>query len=200
MTLFFFETAYANGNPFWNPLTSKTDFRYYCKINGFSKIDYLITLLSWNGAASDGGYGKINSIKRHTDYAKEFFRIFHKDYPDAKIKMLGLNIPSINGGTGENYGANHSYSDWYNLVLFVMGLNLSYQELANEDEFKTYVEFINISAQVDSEKNMASQEKNVNTRNNNKEMIGINGVHPDMPGYMQIADAVFRALVPEVTE
>ena len=81
-----------------------------------------------------------------------------------------------------------------------MGLNLAYQELANEDEFKTYVEFINISAQVDSENNMASQEKNVNTRNNNKEMIGTNGVHPAMPGYMQIGDAVFRALVPELTE
>jgi lysophospholipase L1-like esterase len=81
-----------------------------------------------------------------------------------------------------------------------MNMNLAYQAMANEDEFKDFVEFINISGQFDSENNMPRQSKPVNTRCSLTEQVGINGVHPSNDGYYQIGDAAYRALVPELTE
>ncbi len=54
---------------------------------------------------------------------------------------MGIQMPSFNGGTGANYGANSAYSNPYALSRSVMGMNLAYQSLANDEEFKNYVEF-----------------------------------------------------------
>lgn len=194
------ETVYAEGNPFWDIAEGKVDFNTYCKRNGFEKVDYLITLLSWNGMAASHYSSSEDLIAKHVNNAKKLFRIFHEQYPEAKVKMLGVQLPSISGGTGYNYGANSQYSNWYGLVRAVMNMNLAYQELANGDEFKDYVEFINISGQFDSEYNMPNQSKTVNSRSSTVEQVGVNGVHPAKEGYYQIADAVYRALVPELTE
>lgn len=113
---------------------------------------------------------------------------------------MGIQLPSLNGGTGHSYGATGQYSNWYGLVRAVMNMNLAYQTMANEDEFKGYVEFVNISAQFDSENNMPRQTKQVNTRCSLTEQVGTNGVHPSTDGYYQIGDASYRALVPELTE
>ena len=114
--------------------------------------------------------------------------------------MMGIQLPSLNGGTGHSYGATGQYSNWYGLVRAVMNMNLAYQAMANEEEFSSYVEFIDISAQFDSENNMPRQTKPVNTRSSLTEQVGTNGVHPSTDGYYQIGDAAYRALVPELTE
>jgi lysophospholipase L1-like esterase len=132
--------------------------------------------------------------------AKTLLRILHEQYPNAKVKMMGIQLPSVNGGTGQSYGASSQYANWYGLVRAVMNMNLAYQAMANEDEFKDYVEFINISGQFDSENNMPRQTKPVNTRSTLTEQVGTNGVHPSTDGYYQIGDAAYRALVPELTE
>ena len=134
----------------------------------------------------------------HAKNARTLIRILHSQYPDAKVKVMGIQMPSLDGGTGQNYGANSGYSNWYGLVRSVMGMNLAYQELANEEEFKGYVEFINISGQFDSEYNMPSQSKPVNTRSTSTERVGTNGVHPSTAGYLQIGDAAFRSMVGEL--
>ena len=103
-------------------------------------------------------------------------------------------MPSLNGGTGANYGADNAYSNPYGLCRSVMGMNLAYQDLANEEEFADYVEFLNVSSQFDSENNMPSMSKQVNTRNKKTELVGTNGVHPAIEGYMQIADVAYRNL------
>lgn len=196
----FSDTAYAEGNPFWDSAEEKVDFQTYCARNQFEGIDCLITLLSWNGMAASQFASSETSIKTHVENAKKLLRIFHEQYPNALVKMMGVQLPSINGGCGQNYGANSGYSNWYGLVCAVMNLNLAYQAMANEDEFKDYVEFINISGQFDSEYNMPRQSKPVNTRSTTTEQIGTNGVHPATQGYYQIGDAAYRALVPMVTE
>ena len=72
--------------------------------------------------------------------------------------------------------------------------------MAHEDEFKDYVEFINVSGQFDSENNMPRQSKPVNTRCTTTEQVGTNGVHPSLDGYYQIGDAAFRSMVGELTK
>ena len=71
-------------------------------------------------------------------------------------------------------------------------MNLAYQSLANDEEFKSYVEFLNVSSQFDSEYNMPTTNKQVNIRSKATEVVGTNGVHPSIEGYMQIADVAFR--------
>lgn len=196
--LVFEETVYAEGNPFWDADEGKVNFTTYCERNGFGKIDYLYTLLTWNGlggyyAEPDGG-----AVASHVKNAKTLLRIFHSQYPDAKVKMMGIQMPSLNGGCGNNYGAGSVYSNWYGLCRSVMGMNLAYRQMAEEEEFRDYVEFINVSGQFDSEYNMPRQSKPVNTRSVTTEQIGTNGVHPSMDGYMQIGDAAFRSMVSEL--
>lgn len=188
----FAETTYADGNPFWDADEGAVNFKTYCERNGFDRIDYVYTLLTWNGL---GGYlaeSDAATIANHVANAKKLIRLLHDSYPDAKVKVMGIQINSLNGGCGANYGANGSYSNWYGLVRSVMGMNLAYQAMANEEEFADYVEFINVSGQFDSEYNMPCTSKAVNTRSTATEHIGTNGVHPGTQGYYQIADAAFR--------
>lgn len=193
------ETAYADGNPFWDASEGKVDFSSYCDRNGFSGIDYVYTLLSWNGLNSY--WDTPDQLYSILKQAKIFLRNVHAGFPSAKIKLCGIPLPSVNGGTGTSYGANSVYSNWYGLIRTVMGLNSAYQELANDDEFSSYVEFINISSQFDAENNMPESFEPVNTRNLSKtEYIGSNGVHPTLEGYLQIADAVYRNAVANLTQ
>jgi len=194
------ETVYAEGNPFWDSDEGQVNFRTYCERNGFDRVDYMVTLLSWNGMAVSYYSSSDTMIANHVNNAKTLLRILHEQYPNAKVKMMGIQLPSVNGGCGHSYGANSQYSNWYGLVRAVMNMNLAYQAMANEDEFRDWVEFINISGQFDSENNMPHQSKAVNTRSTATEQVGTNGVHPSNDGYYQIGDAAFRALVPELTE
>lgn len=194
------ETVYAEGNPFWDSDEGQVNFRTYCERNGFDRVDYMVTLLSWNAMAASHYSGSETMIANHVNNAKTLLRILHGQYPNAKVKMMGIQLPSVTGGTGHSYGANSQYSNWYGLVRSVMNMNRAYQEMANDDEFKDYVEFINISGQFDSEYNMPRQSKAVNTRSSAMEQVGTNGVHPATEGYYQIGDAIYRALVPELTE
>ena len=194
------ETVYAEGNPFWDGDEGQVNFRTYCERNGFDRVDYMVTLLSWNGMAASQYPSSTTLIETHVTNAKRLIRILHEQYPNAKVKMMGIQLPCVSGGTGHSYGANSQYSNWYGLVRSVMNMNLAYQAMANEDEFKNYVEFIDISAQFDSENNMPLQTKPVNTRSTLTEQVGTNGVHPSNNGYYQIGDAAYRALMPELTE
>jgi hypothetical protein len=54
---------------------------------------------------------------------------------------------------------------------------------------------LDIAGQFDSEHAFPSKPKPVNTRSEVTELIGTNGVHPTINGYLQIADAVYRNLI-----
>ena len=192
-------STYADGgNPFWDNATGKVSFKAYCERHGFSGIDYVYTLLTWNGNAAYRAEPEDNAV--HAENARALLRILHLDYPDAQVKIMGIQMPSLNGGTGANYGANSGYSNAYGLCRTVMGLNLAYQALADEDEFNGWVEFVNVSGQFDSEYNMPQTNKQVNTRSTLTESVGTNGVHPSETGYLQIGDAAYRNMVARISE
>ena len=157
-------------------------------------IDAVYILLTWNGLWGD-------PLKPWTlgpsivAQGKVFVDALHKQYPNAKIKIMGVQVPSITGGNGANNGAELPYSDDYGLTKFVFALNRAYEAWANEEAYRDFLEFINISGQFDSEYNMPYTEKPVNTRSKATERFGTNGVHPTTEGYLQIADAVYRNMV-----
>ena len=182
-TITYSSIQYADTNPFWDNNTDTLNFSTYCTRNGFTGIDIVYILLGWNWGGT--GTSKSTSINA----AKTFIETLHAQIPAAQVRIVGFQLPSLNGGTGANYGATGSYANAYKLCRDVLDFNRKYQELADN---YSYVEFVCLSAQFDSENNMPQTSKNVNTRSTSQEQIGTNGVHPATPGYYQIADAVYR--------
>lgn len=175
-------TASANsaGNPFWDSATGKVDFATYASNLGASSIDYVYVLLGWNSAGT-----------READYkamAQTFIDNVHASFPNAEIVLIGLEIPARNG-LANNYGATGIYSQYFALMQYVFSLDKWYADLASDN---ANVSSINLSGQFDTEYNMQTATRQVNTRNSATETYQSNGVHPANSGYMQIADAVYR--------
>ena len=183
-----------NISPFMDPERQVIDFRSYCERHGFGAIGAVYVLLGWNGLGNVKVPWREHCQKIVAD-AKQVIDLLHRDYPQAQVRILGLPVPSVRGGTGANYGARLPYCDDYGLTRYVMDLNLAYEAWALEPEYCEFMEFINVSGQFDTDYNMPSADKPVNTRNKRKERVDTNGVHPAEEGYMQIADAVFRNMV-----
>ena len=81
-----------------------------------------------------------------------------------------------------------------------MELSLAYQEWCLEDEYKDFMEFINVSGQFDSEYGFPHIDKPVNVRSKITEWFDTNAIHPTTEGKMQIADAAYRNLVAELAK
>lgn len=177
----------AEGNPFWNVNTQSVDFVAYAKKFKVSKIDYVYVLLGWN----DTGIRKELYIER----CKQFLNNILKDFPDCKIGLLGLQVPSQDG-FGENYGIQWKY---YQKLQHIWMIQEIYQTISKDPQYIGKVDYINISAQFDSECNMPHTERKANIRTTQKEYVQTNGVHPAIDGYMQIADAVLRNFMTKLT-
>lgn len=170
----------ASGNPFWDESTNRNNFTTYASRMGVSSIDHCIILLGWNDTgASEGSYKAI---------VKQFIDGILAEYPNCKITLLGLQVPSRNG-FANNYGINWKY---FNKLQSVWNFNQWYQDVADEYD---NAEFVNVSGQFDTENNHSTASFNMNTRNPNKVVLQSNGVHPHNYGYLQIADAAFRNIV-----
>lgn len=173
-------------NPLWE--NDKMTFRPYIDRYAKGKVDAVYVLLGWN------------SIQPwQTDFTsmiqqmEMFCGTFHEEYPEARVYIMGLQLPSLNGGIGNSYGATgDGYADGYGLCISVLNLNKVYEEFAKEQS--DYIEFLNVSCQFDSEYNMPSMDKQVNKYNPETEQIGTNGVHPNVYGYYQIGDVVMRSI------
>ena len=176
----------AEGNPFWNVNTKAVDFIEYAKKFKVSKIDYVYVLLGWNNTGTN--------TETYINQCKQFLDNILKDFPNCKIGLLGLQVPSQNG-FGENYGISWEY---YSKLQHIWKLQEIYQTISKEPKYTGKVDYINISAQFDSEFNMPHTERNANIRTAQKEYVQTNGVHPANDGYMQIADAVTRNFLTKI--
>lgn len=181
-------------NPLWDSANNKMSFIPYAERYGGGALDLVYTLLSWNGL--EPGKTNFDSI---ISKIKVFADTLHAEFPNAKMKILGLQVPSITGGMGANYGATGTgYADQYGMIVTALNQNAAYQDFANLPEYSSFVEYVDIASQFDTEYNMPSASQKVNTRSSITEMRGTNGVHPSMGGHLQIADAVYRNLMNEL--
>ena len=181
------------GNPFWNAAKDQLDIKSYVQTYCNGALDVMYFLLSWNGQTP---FRTDFSSSSCINDAKTLFDHIHSVYPQAKIKLMGIQLPSLNGGMGANYGAaGTSYSDTYGMVVTALNMNQAYHDFANESGYSDFVEFVNVSSQFDSENNMPESDVAVNSRSSKTEKRGTNGVHPSTEGYLQIADVVFRNFV-----
>ena len=178
-------------NPLWDKSLNRMSFVNYANEVSNGEIDIVYTLLSWNGLSPWK-----SDFTTIFEYVKIFVDTLHEEYPNAKLGLVGIQVPSVNGGMGSSYGATGTgYADSYGNVVTVHNLNKAYQEFANREEYSGFVDFINLSTQFDSENNMPYSNVKVNTRNESLEKRGSNGVHPSIEGYYQIADTIYRHFV-----
>lgn len=179
------------GNPFWNVETNQLDFPKYVNTYMDGKCDCIFFLLTWNGQTANRTdfTSMINTAKVLIDH-------IHSVYPNCKVKIMGIQVPSLNGGMGANYGAGGTgYADTFGMVKTALNMNKAYQDWCNEASYSSFLEFVNVSSQFDSENNMPESDAKVNVRSSKTEKRGTNGVHPNTDGYYQIGDVVFRCVV-----
>lgn len=187
---------YSEGNPFFNKKINDIDFKYYVNENGFNDPDLVFILLTWNGQYKP--YNTDFSI--HSENSQKIIRNIHASFPKAKIGLLGIQLPCPNGGITACYGANGYYYDWYGETITAFNYNEWLEGLANNDEYKDYVRYFDIKSLFDSEYNYWTKDSPVNNRQTITERIGVNGLHPNMNGYLQIGDAFYKALVSMIKE
>ena len=134
----------------------------------------------------------------HFAHAKQLIDILHQEYPNAIVRCMGIQMPSQNGGMGYNYGANGGYSDAYGILVSAMHYNAVLEDFCRQEAYSSFVKYVDVAGQFDTDYNMPSRQKPANTRTGVTETFGTNGVHPSTAGYYQIADAAYRSLIHDI--
>ncbi|MDY0208582.1 MAG: hypothetical protein RBR48_00165 [Bacilli bacterium] len=188
--------TFESGNPFWNEAVDDIDFKNYIQVNHFAIPDFVYILLTWNGLSIPYNM----DFTTHHQYATKFIDKLHEDFPESEIRCMGIQINSINGGIANNYGAKGPYSDMYGTLNTAFHYNRWLEDLCWSEKYRPFCKYLDVKAQFDSEYNMPMTAQPVNARNDILEMIGTNGVHPSLSGYMQIGDVFYRSLVHELNK
>ena len=182
-------------NPFYNSADNSIDFKDHAERYNNQGADLIAILMSWNGSDVTAEFDCTEAINRNLADAATLIRQAHSDFPNAKIICLGLQISSLNGGTGMWYGAAGRLSDMYGAAFYAFDYSKALEEMVTNEEFGEYCYYIDTKGQFDTEYNMPKTEVSVNDRNTtDTEYIGTDGVHPTTEGYYQIGDAFYRGL------
>ena len=136
-----------------------------------------------------------NEFITHEKYATKFLEQFHKDFPDALIGVMGIELPCCNGGVTACYGAQGYYHDWYGDTVTTLNYDKWLENFTKLEEHASYMTYFDIKSQFDSEYSYPVELVKVNNRSEILERIGTNGLHPSIDGYKQIGDAFYRFLV-----
>ena len=192
-------TYVKGGSNETSPFKSSTDasgfsFKEYCTKNGFSGIDELYILLTWNGIG--GRFKEFSFTDSLFSNAKIFIDKFHQEYPNAKVTLMSIPLPSVNAGLGAYYEIDISYGDNYAQLCTAMNYNQFMEDWCKMNEYSSFMRYVDAMGQFDSEYNMPTEGKDVNNQNSQDELVGnAMGMHPTNNGYMQIGDVFFRALM-----
>lgn len=173
----------APQNPFWDTNQGKVNFATYATRMGTSSIDYVYVLLGWNWETNDDDV--------FTNNVTTFIDNVLASFPNCKVVLMGLQAPSRDG-LGVSYKPNHQYAHYFDTLAYAFGRNEIYKGIADSEDYNGKVFYVNISGQFDSEHNMQTGTRKVNTRSSATETYGKNGIHPAQSGYYQIADAAYR--------
>lgn len=189
-------TAWESGNPFYDNTTNRINFVAHAQELDHAPADIVSILLTWNGFGSNGlDFNHEADINAHIANATTLIRDIHSDLPNTKVICMGIQLPSITGGSGANYGATGSYGDQNAIYYCAYDYNKALEELVTNEEFGSYCYYCDTKGQFDTKYLMPYEQVAVNTRSSVTEPRGTNGVHPSTGGYYAIGDAYFRTLV-----
>ncbi|GAB5402818.1 MAG: hypothetical protein Aurels2KO_10490 [Aureliella sp.] len=185
-------TTFSNpGSPLFNG--GSLDWNnYIASTLSDTTVDQVYFFLSWN-SWTDALKRNASDWAAEVAHAKAIIDGLHTAFPSAKVTLMGLQLPSLNGGLTANYGdGSGAYGNKWQMIQSVFGLNQAWQSMILEPTYSGFCDFIDVACQFDSENNMPETDTPVNSRSSKTEKLGNNGVHPSTEGYYQIADAVYR--------
>jgi hypothetical protein len=162
---------------------------------GLPSVEQIYIFLGWNDMQDNGQDPK----RLASDWAANIAHLetildgIHADYPSCKVTLMGLQVPSLNGGLALNYGdSSQPLGNVWRAIQHVFGHSLALRETAAKPAYSGFVDVIDVMSQFDSDYNMPYVATDVNLRNSSvQENIGSNGVHPGTQGLYQIADVVY---------
>lgn len=169
----------GNDSPFYNSDTDQIDFENYCAVNGYSGIDYVVILLGTNSQSNDI---TISSL---------FDKLIAYN-PNIKGVITGKILPTPFGGAGSvGIQTNQMY---FKAMASSLAYNRRMEALVKKKYNSTFI-FADILPSLDVENNMPYSEVPANFRNQTTLVKqGINNVHPDTSGYLQIADVIYYTI------
>lgn len=182
-------------SPFLKSTGSGISFTEYIQKNKFSEPTEFYIMMTFNGLP--GVFQEFNEDVTMIKQAHQLIDQIHADYPNAKISLMSLPLTSTKSGLGAYYSISAAYGDNYGKAVTVYNYDNYLEEWCKQDEYKSFMRYVDIKGQFDSENNMPSEAKAVNNNNTSvKEEVGnAMGMHPSTAGYEQIGDAFFRALM-----
>ena len=178
------------GSPFW--ISSAFDFPQYLIDNSIATPDWVLIQLGTNDVffqTTDAG-----AIATATS-GFDTIDLMIASIQDAGSINIGLCIsppPSYNQDAfGVNYGIGYNRARFKrNILLWSQGLSARYN---GQEASGVYIIPSNVN--IDTKNNMQfAVSAPVNSRSNVDVVRQYNGVHPDTPGYQQIADAIWAFL------
>ncbi len=183
-------------SPFKKTTGTGISFLDYCTRNGYTHIDELYILMTWNGIG--GSFRTFSMLSEPFVSAKALIDQFHSDFPSGKVTLLGIPQPSVHAGLGAYYTINQSYGDNYGQFVTALNYNQQLEAFAKSATYATFMRYVDVKGQFDSEYNMPTESKPVNNQNSATEPVGnAMGMHPTTAGYLQIGDVFYRALCQE---
>src|SRR5690606_28737790 len=99
-------------------------------------------LMTWNGWGSTRR-SEESDWATEMGYATTLIDSIHEAYPDCKVCLLGLNLPSRDG-LAANYGDDASggnLGNYHKCVRGVFALNKAYQTIATNPTYSGFVQF-----------------------------------------------------------
>ena len=173
-------------NPFWKD--GKLDIKHYADLYCNGDIDILIAVCGTNDLFTTRPIAEI------MEDVKTFARAYHADFPNGKLILSTLPLPSPIGGMGANYNATKD--NYYNIALRMFGFAKGIYDMCKDSEFASWVIDCATLQTFDIDNLYPYTERPVNNRMPNvKEKIGTNGVHPTIEGYKTIADALYSTII-----
>ena len=183
-----FASSRSDGNPF--VYNGVIDIQQYADDYCNGQIDVIYTELFGNAlnAYSDIFPTALNNMRT-------FINQFKTVFPNIKF-CIGIPwCPDVRGGMGVNYGAAGGWSLVYGMKYSFMNLCNQLQKYITDNNLGDYVYICNWLNEFDEENDFRQTTKPVNTRSEVTEIFGVNGVHPSIVGYNQMADSAYRLFV-----
>lgn len=182
-----------DGNPFWNYGTQKFDLQKYLSDTGQSmgNNDWVFFQLGINdlfsAALGNNMLGKIGQMKTQLN---SMISEIHTYNPNIRIGIIQTIPPAIS----QDATGNLLNSGYYNLEYYVKtGLVPWWNELLemydNTTSRNSRVYLIGATSIIDRVNNFPTVTEALDSHNNTQVKVQNNDVHPDVPGYRQIADA-----------
>ena len=174
-------------NPFWNNSTSSLDFTSYANTYCNGSIDLQI----WHCGVNDIFGGSESVIPTVIEAFRSILRAYHTQFPNGKVIISSVPLGSPTGGFGANYGASGS-SNYFTFLNIAQKYATALASLCNEDEFSSFTKYASVLEEFDCENGYPSTPTNVNNRQEIKENLGTNGVHPVEAGSYMVSDGIYR--------